>query len=92
MPNITGPGGHSVFEAFKKAQTLKINGDGSQRRPYTHVDNAVEAFLLAATAPPGHKRILDGNVYTVLEIAQTFFSNKPYEFVEREKYDVAEVK
>ena len=88
MCNITGPGGHGVFEAFAKADVLKIAGIGDQRRAYASVRHAVSAFLNAAIAPPGAVFDVHGTELTVLEIAELFYPAKPKQFVEKKANDL----
>lgn len=90
MCNITGPGGHGVFEAFAKADILKIAGKGDQKRAYAPVHRAIAMFLEAATAPPGTLFTLQGPELTVLEIADLFYPTKPREFIEQNKNDVTD--
>ena len=85
--NITGPGGHGVFELFEKADILKITGDGSQKRAYTPVKHAVAALMEAANAPAGSFRVVEGTELTVLEIAELFYPEKKIEFIERDPND-----
>ena len=87
MCNITGPGGHGVFEAFAKAGVLKIAGKGDQLREYAPVRRAVAAFLDAAFDPPGTLHLVEGTKLTVMEIAELFYPDKPREFVEQAPHD-----
>lgn len=88
MCNITGPGGHGVFEAFAQSDILRIAGDGSQRRSYAPVSHAVSAFLAMASAEPGLLYTLSGTELSVLEIAELFYPAKPKQFVEKKANDL----
>jgi nucleoside-diphosphate-sugar epimerase len=93
MCNVSGigVGAHGVVNAFTKAATLQIAGDGSQRRAYAPVHRAVDLFLQAADSPPGTELELKGVELSVLEIAELFFSHKPREFVKQDPHDVGTV-
>lgn len=93
MCNVSGlgVGAHGVVNAFTKAETLQIAGDGSQRRPYAPVHRAVDLFLQAADSPPGTELELKGVELSVLEIAELFFSQKPREFISQDSNDVGTV-
>lgn len=73
--NITGPGGHGVYEAFEKAETIVIRGDGEQIRTYASVGLAVSALL---EVKPGEFRILRGKDLTVNQIAARYLKPKVY--------------
>jgi len=50
LPNVYGPGGHSVIDKFAACAPLgsaPVRGDGTQIREYVHVDAAVDAFITA---------------------------------------------
>ena len=42
------------LQALVRGREFEVWGDGSQRRDFTYVDDAVEAFLLAASDPGAH--------------------------------------
>ena len=88
MCNVTGPGGHGVFEAFAKADTLQIRGKGDQKRAYAPVSRAVELFLYAAENPIHPVFPLEGGELSVLEIADLFYPLKPRKFVEQVATDL----
>lgn len=76
--NITGPGGHSVFEAFDAAEDLNIYGNGEQLRNYASVTEAVHALI-------DHERsvgvrILDGVEMTVNDVA-ALYPSKPRKYL-----------
>jgi UDP-glucose 4-epimerase len=50
----------NFISAFMAGDPPRVFGDGNQTRDFTHVENAVEANLLAIDAPQG-----DGRVYNV---------------------------
>jgi len=63
----------SWFRALVDGEPLTIFGDGSQRRDFTYVDDAVRAFLLAAAHPEaaGETFNLGGDrAVSLLELAQ----------------------
>jgi UDP-glucose 4-epimerase len=76
--NVVGPlQTHGVGLDFVRAllvdaSTLPILGDGSQSKSYVHVDDVVEAMLVAsATAEPyGAYNVATGDYVTVAEIAE----------------------
>ncbi len=88
MCNITGPGGHGVFEAFAKADVLQIAGKGDQKREYAPVERAVEAFLHAVDSSPGDVTEVRGIELTVLDIAQLFYPTKWRKFVAQQSNDL----
>lgn len=66
-----------VYDFFCKLQRtpelLTVMGDGSQQRDFNYVGDAVEAFLLAATAAPGRGEALNvasGKSVTIRELAE----------------------
>lgn len=67
LPNVTGRGGHSVFEAFEAADELMIYGSGEQRRSYVSVDKAVSALM--EHAGKGGVRVVGGVDLTVNQVA-----------------------
>ena len=92
MCNVTGPGGHGVFEAFAKADVLQIRGSGDQKRQYAPVSRAVKLFLAAAGLIPGSEIELTGVDLSVLEIADLFYPTKPREFVDQPATDLADIR
>jgi len=91
MCNVTGPGGHGVFEAFAKADILKIAGKGDQKRAYAPVSQAVSAFIDVANTAPGFVYNLPGLELTVVDIANLFYPTKQRYFVEQDANDRAVV-
>lgn len=91
MCNVTGPGGHGVFEAFAKADVLKIAGKGDQKRVYAPVSQAVSAFIDVANTAPGFVYNLPGLELTVVDIANLFYPAKQRYFVEQDANDRAVV-
>lgn len=70
FPNIFGGSPRSVVDLFKGKEKVKIYGDGLQVRDYVHVDDIVEALVLAKDWEPG-EYFLGSNVgTTVLELAE----------------------
>lgn len=92
MCNVTGPGGHGVFEAFAKADVLQIRGSGNQKRQYAPVGKAVAMFMAAADCQPGFKLELMGVDLSVIDIADLFYSTKPREYVEQLATDLADIR
>lgn len=74
--NITGPGGHGVFEAFAVVDVMVIRGDGSQVRTYAPVGDAVAALM---DVHPGELRVLAGIDMTVNVVADGFDKPRRYE-------------
>ena len=59
------------IDTLLRSQSPTVNGDGSQTRDYTHVDNVVQANLAACVAPNVAGRafnIAAGNRITLLEL------------------------
>ena len=81
--NITGEGGHSVFEKFADAETLTVYGTGEQRRNYADVSLAVAALL----ENRGGLSVLEGEELTVNEIADMFIG-KPRRYVSARPGDI----
>jgi nucleoside-diphosphate-sugar epimerase len=92
MVNVTGPGGHGVFEKFAAAATLQIAGIGDQMRAYAPVRRAVRMFMQAADEPPGTVLDLKGPEMSVMDIADIFYPEKPRRFVEQKKTDLADIR
>ena len=88
--NITGPGGHSVFEKFEADETLTIYGDGEQLRTYATVKKAVQA-LIDKAGKPGVS-ILPGSDLTVNQIASGRFPHKPKNYVQAKVGDMADAR
>ena len=73
----------SIFkEQFNKKQPLNIVNDGEQKRDFVHVNDIVQANLLAANLTKNHKgdifNVGTGQAYTVNKIADMFGGNKKY--------------
>jgi len=63
----------SWFRALIEGEPLAIFGDGSQRRDFTYVDDAVRAFLLAAAREEGAGEVFNlggDGVVSLLELAE----------------------
>jgi len=69
-------------EQIKNNQACTINNDGEQRRDFTHVDDVVEANLLAATHPDKLKgesfNIGNGDNLSVNEVVDLMGGKKSY--------------
>ena len=71
LPNVYGEkGGKSVVDIFKENDEVIIYGDGRQTRSYVHVDDIVEALILAGNWEVGEYFLGDGKVTKVLDIAK----------------------
>ena len=92
MCNITGPGGHGVFEKFAAAERLRIAGTGDQMRAYAPVRRAVDLFIKAAASPPGSLHLLPGVEMSVLDIADIMYPHKPRDFVEQVAADLPDIR
>jgi UDP-glucose 4-epimerase len=73
----------SIFkEQFNKKQPLNIVNDGEQKRDFVHVNDIVQANLLAANLAKNYKgdifNVGTGQAYTVNKIADMFGGNKKY--------------
>lgn len=70
LPNVYGPGGHSVIDKFAactKLGTAPVRGDGRQLREYIYVDAAVQAFITATLTDVGMITIR-GMQMTVMDV------------------------
>ena len=45
--NVYGEGGNGIVDKIKRNEDFKINGDGKQRRDFVHVNDVVNALLIA---------------------------------------------
>ncbi len=71
LPNVYGEkGGKSVVDIFKNNKEVVIYGDGEQTRSYVHVDDIVEALILAKDWETGEYSLGDGKATSVLELAK----------------------
>ena len=72
----------SVFKEQYNKESLNIVNDGEQKRDFIHVNDVIQANILAATSTKNHKgdifNIGTGQAYTVNEIADMFGGNKKY--------------
>ena len=70
LPNVYGEkGGKSVVDIFKDNDKVTIYGDGEQTRSYVHVDDIVDALVLAKDWDVGGYSLGDGKATSVLELA-----------------------
>src|SRR3990167_6292310 len=82
LPNVYGEkGGKSVVDIFKGQDEVTIYGDGEQTRSYVHVDDIVEALILAKDWDKGIWALGDGKATSVLELAK----GKKIKFAEARK-------
>lgn len=71
LPNVYGQkGGKSVVDIFKDSKEVTIYGDGKQTRSYVHVDDIVEALILAKDWEIGEYSLGDGKATSVLDLAE----------------------
>lgn len=71
LPNVYGEeGGRSVVDIFKENEWVTIYGDGKQTRSYIHVDDIVEALIMARYWDKGVYYLGDGKATSVLDLAE----------------------
>ena len=71
LPNVYGEkDGKSVVDIFKGKDSVKVYGDGKQTRSYVHVDDIVEALILAKDWDIGIYALGDGISTSVLDLAK----------------------
>jgi UDP-glucose 4-epimerase len=61
--------------AIKKGETLKIHGDGEQRRDFTHIDDIVDGLIRIAESDEKHEDAWElgtGKNYSLNEVATMF--------------------
>ena len=72
----------SVFKEQYNKQPFNIVNDGEQKRDFIHVNDIIQANLLAANSTNNHKgdvfNVGTGQAYTVNEIANMFGGDKKY--------------
>ena len=72
----------SVFKEQYNKESLNIVNDGEQKRDFIHVNDVIQANILATTSTKNHKgdifNVGTGQAYTVNEIADMFGGNKKY--------------
>jgi nucleoside-diphosphate-sugar epimerase len=64
---------NSFIQAAVSGRPITLFGDGSQRRDYLYIDDLVNAFLLAASAPDSRGKIYnigEGQGKSLLELAE----------------------
>jgi len=67
--------------AIAKGETLKIHGDGEQRRDFTHIDDIVDGLIRIAESNEKHEDAWElgtGNNYSINEVANMFGLFKEY--------------
>ena len=67
--------------AIKKGETLKIHGDGEQRRDFTHIDDIVDGLIRIAESDEKHEDAWElgtGFNYSLNEVANMFGVLKEY--------------
>lgn len=70
LPNVYGGGSKSVVDLFRGKYEVTIYGDGEQTRTYVHVDDIVEALILARDWELGDYTLGNGVVTSVLDLIQ----------------------
>jgi UDP-glucose 4-epimerase len=61
--------------AIKKGETIKIHGDGEQRRDFTHIDDIVDGLIRIAESDEKHEDAWElgtGKNYSLNEVARMF--------------------
>ena len=104
--NIYGPGQSeeeqepnviaSMRQQAKETRTVRVDGDGSQRRDFIHVTDAALAVIKAIgrSVPPIWLDVCSGETITILEIANMFglpirwapSRNDPHEIIQDSEY------
>ncbi|HSM52027.1 MAG TPA: NAD-dependent epimerase/dehydratase family protein [Thermoanaerobaculia bacterium] len=73
-PRQTAAGEAGVVAVFchhlLAGEAISVHGDGRQTRDFVHVDDVVEASLLALAAPPGSYNVATGVETDVLAVAE----------------------
>lgn len=70
--------------AIKKGESIKIHGDGEQRRDFTHVEDIVDGLIRVAESDEKHEDAWElgtGTNYSINEVAE-MFGNVKKEYVE----------
>lgn len=70
FPNIFGNSPRSVVDIFRKKDELTVNGDGLQLRDYVHVDDLVQALILAKDWEKGEYELGSEVGVSVKELAE----------------------
>jgi len=68
--------------SIEKGETIKIHGDGQQRRDFTHIDDIVSGLILIAESDEKHEDAWElgtGRNYSIIEVARMF--NVIYEYI-----------
>lgn len=76
FPNVFGNSDRSVVDIFRRKPELTIYGDGLNTRDYVHVDDIVEALVLAKDWDVGQYELGSGIGVSTLELAQA--TGKPF--------------
>jgi UDP-glucose 4-epimerase len=61
--------------AIKKGETIKIHGDGEQKRDFTHIDDIVDGLIRIAESNEKHEDAWElgtGKNYSLNEVANMF--------------------
>lgn len=68
-----------------KNKKIQINGYGSQKRAFTHIDDIIDGLVLVGEKGQGEYCIGNSQEYSILEVAKMF--NREIEFVEAKRGD-----
>jgi UDP-glucose 4-epimerase len=70
LPNVYGEGGKGVVDIFKGLEKVGINGDGLQKRTFVHVEDIVEALILAKDWEQGRYYLGGNEPITINDLAE----------------------
>lgn len=70
FPNIFGDSPRSMVDIIRKSDKIKVNGDGLQIRDYVHVDDIVEALVLAKDWDSGEYSLGSGKGTTIMDLLE----------------------
>lgn len=73
LPNVYGPGGHSLIDVCCAQKYVPVYGTGEQRRTYRHVDDVVQILL---EAKPGNVEVVSGENLSVNQVVSMFHRSK----------------
>lgn len=77
LPNIYG-GGKGIVDIMKESEVITLYGDGKQSRTFVHVDDVIEALVLAKDWKKGKYHLGTGLSHSVIELAK--LTGKQIEF------------
>lgn len=88
LPNVYGEGGKGVVDIFKGLEKVGIYGDGNQKRTFVHVDDIVDALILAKEWETGRYYLGGTEPITVNELAE--LTGKPIARLPEQKGEIKE--